>query len=90
MRRAHWNLPRVGFARPAHAPQEQPGVSGSLPGAPPALPLTIVALTAGINPRDLALLRHFSITDVLENPLTAEKVRGFVRRYFPQALAAPG
>ena len=55
---------------------------------PPAPPLTIVALTTSINPHDLSRLRHFSPAEVLEKPLTEEKVLGLVRRYFPQLLVA--
>lgn len=50
---------------------------------PPAPPLTTVVLMTSVNPRDLARLRHSAIADVLEKPLTEEKVQGLIGRFFP-------
>ena len=56
--------------------------------APPAPPLVIVMLTTSLHARDRAQLQTLSIADIVEKPLTKDKLDELLHRHFHRRLPA--
>ena len=48
-------------------------------------PVVIVMLTSSLNPDDVARARRAGVTEFLDKPLTADKLRGIVSKHFASA-----
>ena len=46
--------------------------------------IIVVLLTTSVHPRDLERVRQLPIAGTLSKPLTEEKIRGVLQRYFPE------